>query len=150
LVAQGRAGHGSQLNDDNAVTRLASAVARIGAHPWPLEITETVRAFLAGVEEITGVRLDPDDPDALVAMLGTTARFVGATLRDTANPTALEAGYKHNVIPGMATALVDARFLPGGQERLLTTIRELAGEGVDVEVAERGWHGPTSRGSSTP
>ena len=86
LVAHGRAGHGSQVNDDNAVTRLAAAVVRIGAHPWPLEITETVRAFLAGVEEITGVRLDPDDPDALVATLGTTARFVGATLRDTANP----------------------------------------------------------------
>ena len=39
LVAGGRAGHGSQVNDDNAVTRLCQAVARIGAHPWPLEIT---------------------------------------------------------------------------------------------------------------
>ncbi|HEY6798510.1 MAG TPA: M20/M25/M40 family metallo-hydrolase [Kineosporiaceae bacterium] len=138
LVAHGRAGHGSQINDDNAVTRLAAAVARIGAHPWPLEITPTVRAFLEGVEEITGVRLDPDDPDALVAMLGTTARFVGATLRHTANPTVLGAGYKHNVIPGTATALVDARFLPGREEEMMQTIRDLAGPGVDVEVDTRG------------
>jgi acetylornithine deacetylase/succinyl-diaminopimelate desuccinylase-like protein len=138
LVAHGRAGHGSQINDDNAVTRLAAAVARIGAHPWPLEITPTVRAFLDGVEEITGVPLDPDDPDALVATLGTTARFVGATLRHTANPTLLEAGYKHNVIPGTATALVDTRFLPGREEELMETIRTLAGEGVDVTVDTHG------------
>ena len=138
LVAHGRAGHGSQINEDNAVTRLAAAVARIGSHPWPLEITPTVRAFLAGVEEITGVPLDPDDPDALVATLGSTARFVGATLRHTTNPTALEAGYKHNVIPGTATALVDARFLPGREEELMAAVRELAGDGVDVELATHG------------
>lgn len=138
LVAHGRAGHGSQLNDDNAVTRLSAAVARIGAHPWPLRVTPTVRAFLDGVEEITGVPLPDDDPDALVATLGSTARFVGATLRNSSNPTALEAGYKHNVIPGHASALVDCRFLPGQEEHLLATIRELAGPGVDVEVDELG------------
>jgi acetylornithine deacetylase/succinyl-diaminopimelate desuccinylase-like protein len=138
LVAHGRAGHGSQVHDDNAVTRLCAAVARIGTHPWPLQITPTVRAFLDGVEEITGVPLDPDDPDALVATLGTTARFVGATLRTTANPTALEAGYKHNVVPGTATALLDCRFLPGGEEQLMSTVTELAGAGVDVETVHRG------------
>jgi acetylornithine deacetylase/succinyl-diaminopimelate desuccinylase-like protein len=138
LVAQGRAGHGSQVNDDNAVTRLCEAVARIGTHPWPLQITPTVRAFLDGVEEITGVPLDPSDPDALVAALGTTARFVGATLRTTTNPTALDAGYKHNVIPGSATALIDCRFLPGGEDDLLATARSLAGPGVDIETVHRG------------
>ncbi|HET9653850.1 MAG TPA: M20/M25/M40 family metallo-hydrolase [Kineosporiaceae bacterium] len=134
LVAHGRAGHGSVINEDNAVTRLAAAVMRIGGHSWPLEITPTVRAFLAGVEEITGVALSADDPDALVATLGSTARFVGATLRNSANPTVLQAGYKHNVIPGSATALVDCRFLPGQQEELMATVRELAGDGVEVLV----------------
>ena len=138
LVAHGRAGHGSQVNEDNAVTRLCEAVARIGAHPWPLQVTPTVRAFLDGVEEITGVPLDADDPDALVATLGTTARFVGATLRTTTNPTALDAGYKHNVIPGSASALIDCRFLPGGEEQLMTTIAELAGAQVDVETVHAG------------
>jgi len=137
LVAHGRAGHGSQINDDNAVTRLAAAVARIGFHRWPIEVTPTVRAFLAGVEEITGTALPADDPDALVAALGTTARWVGATLQSTANPTVLEAGYKQNVIPGTASALLDCRFLPGRRlEDLLATIRELAGEGVDVETVK--------------
>jgi acetylornithine deacetylase/succinyl-diaminopimelate desuccinylase-like protein len=138
LVAHGRAGHGSQVNDDNAVTRLCEAVARIGTHPWPLQITPTVRSFLDGVEEITGVRLDPDDPDQLVATLGTTARFVGATLRTTTNPTVLDAGYKHNVIPGEASALLDCRFLPGGEDDLVETVGRLAGEGVEVQTVHRG------------
>ncbi|MFB9376520.1 M20/M25/M40 family metallo-hydrolase [Kineococcus gynurae] len=133
LVAHGRAGHGSQVGTDNAVTRLCAAVARIGAHEWPLEYTPTVRQFLDGVSEITGVPFDERDPSALLARLGTTARWVGATLQNTSNPTQLQAGYKHNVIPGSASALVDCRFLPGRQEELLATIRELAGERVDVE-----------------
>ncbi|NAZ82003.1 M20/M25/M40 family metallo-hydrolase [Kineococcus sp. R8] len=133
LVAHGRAGHGSQVGTDNAVTRLCAAVARIGAYGWPLEYTATVRQFLQGVSEITGVTFDETDPSLLLAKLGTTARWVGATLQNTSNPTALDAGYKHNVIPGTATALIDTRFLPGRQEELLSTIRELAGERVDVE-----------------
>ncbi|ROP45482.1 M20/M25/M40 family metallo-hydrolase [Pseudokineococcus lusitanus] len=137
LVAHGRAGHGSQVNDDNAVTRLAGAVARIGAHRWPLEIRPTVRAFLEGVEDITGEPLDPEDFDALTRVLGTTANWVGATLRNTSNPTQLEAGYKHNVIPGTATALVDCRTLPGQGEHVLDVVRELAGPGVDVEVVHQ-------------
>ena len=137
LLAHGRAGHGSQVNDDNAVTRLCQAVARVGAHDWPIEVTPTVRAFLDGVSEVIGAELDPDDPQQLIDVLGTTARWVGATLRDTANPTLLDAGYKQNVIPGTATALLDCRFLPGHEESLMATVRELVGEGVDVETVHR-------------
>jgi acetylornithine deacetylase/succinyl-diaminopimelate desuccinylase-like protein len=137
LVARGRAGHGSQLNDDNAVTLLAGAVSRIGAHEWPREVTPTVRTFLEGMSELSGTRLDAEDQDGLARVLGTTARWIGATVRNTANPTALEAGYKHNVIPGTATALIDCRFLPGREEELLATVRDLAGPGVVVEVLVR-------------
>ena len=137
LLARGRAGHGSQVHDDNAVVRLAAAVSRIGTHAWPVEITPTVRAFLDGVTEITGVEFDPDDPDVLLSRLGSLARFVGATLRDTANPTMLRAGYKHNVVPGVAEAVVDCRFLPGHEERLVSTVRDLAGPEVDVSVHHR-------------
>ncbi|MDX6200648.1 MAG: hypothetical protein QOJ83_148, partial [Frankiales bacterium] len=37
LTARGRAGHGSFINDDNAVTALAEAVTRIGRHTFPLQ-----------------------------------------------------------------------------------------------------------------
>ena len=47
LTARGRAGHGSMINTDNAVTRLAGAVARIGAHQWPVRLTPTMEVLLA-------------------------------------------------------------------------------------------------------
>ena len=137
LVAHGRAGHGSQITTDNAVAKLGAAVARIGQHRWPVEITPTVREFLDGVTEITGVEFDPADPSGVLDRLGTVARFVGATFQDTSNPTMLKAGYKHNVVPQTAEAFVDCRFLPGHEETVLATIRDLAGPDVDVLTHHR-------------
>ena len=134
-VAGGRAGHGSQVNHDNAVTHLAEAVARLGRHPWPLQLTPTVRQLLEGVAQLTGLPFDPQDEagiDRLVAALGPAAKFVGATLRHTTNPTQLSAGYKANVIPGSAEATVDGRFLPGLEDEFLAQVRALAGEHVSV------------------
>ena len=137
LVAHGRAGHGSQINTDNAVTQLARAVARIGEHQWPVELTPTMRQFLDGVTELTGVEFDADNPEILLKELGTVARFVGATLQNTSNPTVLKGGYKHNVIPGSAEALIDVRTLPGQEEAVLATIKSLAGDSVDVSYAHK-------------
>ncbi len=131
LNAQGTAGHGSQINDDNPVTRLSSALANIGQYQWPVELTKTTRAFLDSVTELTGVEFDPQNPQRLLAELGSVARFVGATLQTTANPTMLEAGYKVNVVPGSAQAGLDVRYLPGQREIVLEKLAELAGEGVD-------------------
>ncbi|MGB9033458.1 MAG: M20/M25/M40 family metallo-hydrolase, partial [Paeniglutamicibacter sp.] len=109
LTANGRAGHGSQINEANAVTRLAAAITRIGEHDWPISYTDTTRAFLEGVSGMTGIEFTEDNPQVLLNELGNVARFVGATLQNTANPTVLSAGYKHNVIPGSAEALLDVR-----------------------------------------
>ncbi|GGB95961.1 peptidase M20 [Cellulomonas carbonis] len=140
LVAEGRAGHGSQVNDENAVTMLAGAVARIGAHAWPQQLTPTVRALLDGVADLTGIPFDPEDEEGvarLVAALGPAARFVGATTRNTANPTQLDAGYKANVIPGRAEAVLDTRFLPGHEDEARAELERLAGPGVRVEDLHR-------------
>lgn len=136
LVAEGRAGHGSGSTVDNAVTELAAAVARIGAHRWPMHLTPTVEALLRGVADLVGLPYDPADEAAveqLVDALGPARRFVGATLRTTANPTRLTAGYKTNVVPGRATAEVDMRFLPGDEAAARATIAELAGPRVRLE-----------------
>jgi acetylornithine deacetylase/succinyl-diaminopimelate desuccinylase-like protein len=140
LVADGRAGHGSQVNPDNAVTHLAAAVARIGQHPWPLSLSPTVRTLLQGVADLVGLRFDPEDEhtiDAILAALGSASRFVGATTRNTANPSGLTAGYKANVIPGHAEATVDGRFLPGQEEEFLATLARLAGPDVTLEHIHR-------------
>jgi len=136
LVADGRAGHGSQINPDNAVTHLAEAVARLGRHTWPLELTPTVRALLEGVADLTGLPFDAEDAemiDRLVAALGPASRFVGATLRSTTTPTQLGAGYKANVVPSRAEGAVDGRFLPGREEEFARVVAGLVGEHVRTE-----------------
>jgi acetylornithine deacetylase/succinyl-diaminopimelate desuccinylase-like protein len=130
LTATGTAGHGSMVNDDNAVTRLCEAVARLGRHEFPVHVTPTVRAFLAEVSDAFGLELDPDDMQSTVARLGPLARIIGATLRNTANPTMLDAGYKHNVVPGRASAMVDGRFLPGFEAEWEPELDEVLGDGV--------------------
>ncbi|GAA1511130.1 M20/M25/M40 family metallo-hydrolase [Dactylosporangium maewongense] len=137
LHAKGRPGHGSMINDDNAVTAVAEAVARVGRHRFPVIMTPTVRAFLEQVSEILGIELDLDDPERAVEKIGPIAMIIGATLRNTANPTRLAAGYKDNVIPGRASATIDCRTLPGQSELFEQQLRELVGPDIELEYIHR-------------
>ncbi|MET9868090.1 M20/M25/M40 family metallo-hydrolase, partial [Streptomyces sp. NPDC006386] len=137
LTARGRAGHGSKVNRDNAVTRLAGAIARIGAHEWPLRLTPTVRAALTELAAVYGIETDLTDVDALLDKLGPAAHLVEPTLRNSANPTMLDAGYKINVIPGEAVAYVDGRYLPGAEEEFRGTLDRLTGPDVEWEFHHR-------------
>jgi acetylornithine deacetylase/succinyl-diaminopimelate desuccinylase-like protein len=132
LTARARAGHGSMIHDDNAVTALAEATARLGRHQFPVVLTPPVEQFLQAVAEETGYTFDPDSPDleGTIAKLGPIAKIVGATLRDTANPTMLKAGYKANVIPATAEAVVDCRILPGRLEAFEREVDEIIGPDV--------------------
>ncbi|MEV8637579.1 M20/M25/M40 family metallo-hydrolase [Streptosporangium sp. NPDC051023] len=127
LVARGTAGHGSMLHTDNAVAKLAAAITRLEQHRFPLVLTDPVRELLTGVAELTGVPFDPDDPEAAVARLGNLSRMIGATLRDTANVTMFEAGYKANVVPSVARATVDGRMLPGREKAFEAELAEILG-----------------------
>lgn len=138
MIASGTAGHGSAVQHDNPVVTLGEAVARIGAHEWPIEYTKTTRALMEQLSELTGIPFDEQDPSALLEATGSTAKFIAATLQNTSNPTALDAGYKHNVVPGTAEALVDARTLPEQDEKVAATLRELAGEKVRFELQKGG------------
>jgi acetylornithine deacetylase/succinyl-diaminopimelate desuccinylase-like protein len=132
LKATGRAGHGSMMNDDNAVTRIANAVSRLGSHQFPLIMTATVRSFLDKMTELTGMEFPEDDLAGSIAKIGPVSRIVNATLRNTATPTMLKAGYKANVIPSTAEATVDCRVLPGSEEHFREQIAEIVGEGIEI------------------
>jgi acetylornithine deacetylase/succinyl-diaminopimelate desuccinylase-like protein len=137
LRAHGRAGHGSVPNPENALVRLAEAITRINDHKWPREYLASVRELLDGISGLTGTSWSDEDLDELLGHLGGAQAFVRGTLQDTANFTMADAGYKMNVIPQTASASLDCRFLPGHEDDLLATIRDLAGEHVDVEVVHR-------------
>jgi len=137
LTAQGRAGHGSMMNDENAITSLTEAVAKIGRYEWPQRYTKTVKILFSKIAQATGKKYDESDLRPLLSEIGPTARMIGATLQNTANPTMLEAGYKANVIPGSASAVIDGRFLPGYEDELNKTIKEIIGPDISVETISR-------------
>jgi len=133
LTARGRAGHGSMINDDNAVARLTAAVARLGAYEWPIRLTPTMEVLLGTVAELAGTEVTPENARSLVDEFGGATRMLAAVISNTVNPTMLGAGYKVNVIPSVATAHVDGRFLPGYEDEFFDTVSDLLGEGIDVE-----------------
>ncbi|WP_405506043.1 M20/M25/M40 family metallo-hydrolase [Streptomyces cyaneofuscatus] len=141
LTAEGRAGHGSKVNRENAVTAVAAAVARIGEHEWPIRLTPTVRAAITEIAALHGISVDLDDPGfdvpQLLAKLGPAASLVQNTIRNSSNPTMLGAGYKVNVIPGHATAFIDGRFVPGGEDEFHETLDRLTGPLVSWEFYHR-------------
>jgi acetylornithine deacetylase/succinyl-diaminopimelate desuccinylase-like protein len=137
LTATGNAGHGSMRHPDNAVTALATAVARIGAHRWPVRLTPSMQVLLSSIGELAGVEATPDNAEELVEEFGSAARMLGAVIKHTTNPTMLDAGYKVNVVPGEATAHVDGRFLPGYEDEFFDTLAELVGDRVTVDYVSR-------------
>lgn len=134
LIARGRAAHGSRVMSDNAVTKLAEAVAILGRQEWPVELLDTTDLLLAEIARIMKVDPEQTDPDTLVLSTGTAAGFIQASLRTTSNPTLLKAGYKHNVIPDTAEALIDIRTLPGQEQVVLDRVRELVGDDIEIVV----------------
>ena len=134
LTAKGTAGHGSMTNNDNAINKIATAITNLSAHKFPITIKDSVRGLLEETAIAHGMKFDENDPEKVVALLGTLAKLVSATLSDTANPTMLSAGYKVNVIPGEATAYVDGRFLPGNSDTFLKEIKTVVGKDISVEA----------------
>lgn len=134
LVARGTAAHGSRVIENNAVTKLAEAVAILGRQEWPIELIDTTRHLVAEIARIMDIDPVGADPDALVLSTGTAAGFIRASLRTTTNPTMLTAGYKHNVIPDLAEALIDIRTLPGDEDAVLAQVRDLVGDDIEVLV----------------
>jgi len=133
ITAEGVAGHGSMVNNANAVTRLTEAIAKIGNYTWPQRITKTSDLFFQKISELSGKPYDRSNLQPLIDEVGPMGKMIGATLCNTTNPTMLEAGYKANVIPQSASAVVDGRTLPGFEKELLDTVKSLVGEHVKVE-----------------
>lgn len=125
LTARGRAAHGSRPTADNAVVRLARAVAAVGEHRFPVESTATLERFLDVYTRAGG---DVDD-------LGFAASLIDAGSRNTASPTVLVAGGKANVIPASASATLDVRVVPGQAEAVREQLAAVVGDDIEVTWA---------------
>jgi acetylornithine deacetylase/succinyl-diaminopimelate desuccinylase-like protein len=156
LTATGSPGHASVPIPDNAVVRLARAVAAAAAHQEPVIITDTSRAFFAG---LAGFWSDPRVQAAMTDISSGDPKRVesGATvvaqnppfnamIRNGIAPTMLSAGVRPNVIPAEASATLNVRLLPGESlEALIERLRlSIGDDNVSVTVESRGDESPPS------
>ena len=128
LTARGAAAHGSRPTADNAVVRLARAVAAVGAHRIPVVRTATLERFLEVYGRASGEPLDGDD----LSRLGFSASVIDAGARNTVSPTVLTAGGKINVIPASASATLDVRVVPGQADALREELADVVGDGIEI------------------
>jgi acetylornithine deacetylase/succinyl-diaminopimelate desuccinylase-like protein len=137
LRATGVSGHGSRPGADNAVTRLIDTLGRIAHHEWPIALIPASRAFLEQTTSALGIEADlstDEGIEAAIASLGDDLRGdVFPSSRCSVNPTVVRAGYKVNVIPGVAEAEIDVRTIPGQEERMLQEIDGMLGDRVTRE-----------------
>jgi acetylornithine deacetylase/succinyl-diaminopimelate desuccinylase-like protein len=137
LISRGDAAHGSRLIPNNAITKLAEAIAKVGRREWPIRLTDTTTQLLGELARILDVDPQAVGPDELALATGTASGFIQASLRTTTNPTMLRAGYKHNVIPDTAEARIDIRALPGEEDAVLADVAELVGPDIEIVVMHR-------------
>jgi acetylornithine deacetylase/succinyl-diaminopimelate desuccinylase-like protein len=113
------------------VTKLVHALSRLADHRWPVHLTPAVEAFLTAAGPALGIEVDRSDMDETLRRLGPAAKIIENTVRNSTTPTVLNAGYKVNVIPGTAEALVDTRVLPGTESAMMAEIDRIVGPGIE-------------------
>lgn len=151
LTARGTSGHGSRPTADSAITKLLGAAYRINNHRWPLILSDTVRRYITEVNAALGNAVDLDSDvgvERAIEQMGEAGRVAAITVRCSATTTVLKAGYKTNVIPGVAEAEVDVRCLPGTFDDTLATMIELVGPEVESELIDPGH--PTNFSADSP
>lgn len=142
LRATGTSGHGSRPSGQDAVSRLVGALHRLSSHRWPLTMSTVVRAHYEQLAAALGHPLDSADEESMGGFVDWLGPEVAGpmrwTIRPSATPTVLRAGYKVNVVPGESIAEVDVRCPPGTVELVDQTLRELLGDQVEWEYTTRG------------
>ena len=145
LTARGPAGHGSVPLRNNAVVRLANAVAKVAAWKTPIRLNDTTRTYFERLASIS----TPEEAKRYLDVLSGDARLVDAAdehffereprhasmLRTSISPNIIQGGYRINVIPSEAKATLDVRVHPDDDHlKLIEEVRRVIGD-PDVEVA---------------
>lgn len=149
LTARGVSGHASVPLRANAVVRLATAVAKIGAWKPEVRLNDTTRAYFTRLASIAA----PEEAARYRALLSgdkaaietadewflTNEPRTASTLRTSVSPTMLNGGYRVNVIPSEAKATLDVRALPDEDpEKFLEIVRGVVADpNVTVAYASR-------------
>ena len=160
LTAHGPGGHASVPLEDNAVARLARAIAAIHSNPLPVQLLPTTREFFRELsrvwplhEERAAMADVASDDETRVDRGARALReipMLDALLRTTVSPTMLHGGVAPNVIPTEVSATLNIRTLPGDSiDGVIGTLARIVGDRlVDFTIVERGEDSPACELSS--
>ncbi len=120
LVATGTAGHGSRPRTDNAIIAIADAVRKAGTWQTPARLNETTRAYFDRMASVyegdEAFRYENVDNPEYAAEINDWFRqndpLHYSMLRTSVVPTIIDGGFRRNVIPSHAEAMLDIRMLP--------------------------------------
>ncbi len=120
LVARGTAGHGSRPSVDNAVSAIARAVAKADAWQTEMRMNETTRTYFERLATISDPEdafryrniENPDETEEIQQYFLENLPYYYSSLRTSVVPTIIDAGFRRNVIPSEARAVLDIRMLP--------------------------------------
>lgn len=120
LETRNPGGHSSAPVPANAIYQLAAALGKIGAHDFPVEMTDTTRRFFAEAGAARGdetgmamVALAKDPADKAAEAIVNRDPFLHSNLRTTCVATMLDGGHAPNALPQRAGANVNCRIFPG-------------------------------------
>jgi acetylornithine deacetylase/succinyl-diaminopimelate desuccinylase-like protein len=141
LKVTNRGGHSSLPTPDNAIYQLANGLARLQHYEFPFELGEVARAYFTRTADIVGGAVGADmkaivktPPDAAAMARLAGVPYYNARMRTTCVATMLQAGHARNALPGMATANVNCRILPGHttEEVQATLVKVLDDPGIGI------------------
>ena len=154
LTAKGTSGHGSRPRKDNPIVHLAAAIAKIGQWQPPMRMNETTRSFFSKLADLSSpeeaqMYRNLEHPELGLKMqdkLWVVNAGYNSMLRTSLSPNVIKGGFRLNVIPGDATASIDARWLPDEDyDSFLSTLRHLIDDpAIEVALAEPGGRRPTA------
>lgn len=142
LRAVGKPGHGSVPHPDTAIGRIAEAVTLLAGTPLPYRPMPMLAPFFRAMAQALDLppgrhHLNEANVQYIARTLPALGQYLHAITHDTAVPTGLRAGHKINVIPSVAEAWVDGRYLPGQTlDGFLAEIREVIGSGYEIECVD--------------
>ena len=147
-------GHSSLPRPDNAIDEMATALLKVQAHEFPVQLNDATRGYFTGMAKIVGgedgaamtaIVADPNDK-AADARLSKNTRW-HALLRTTCVATMIDGGHALNALPQSVKANVNCRMMPGTKaESVLATLTSVADD-AKVKVS---LHGDVSPGTSAP
>lgn len=120
LIATGTSGHGSRPRRDNAIVHLSTAVSKVAKWEPPMRLNDVTRTFFERLATISPREeaarynglVDPQKTAAIQNYFAEHDLGKYSILRTSISPTMLSGGFRQNVIPSQAEAMLDIRALP--------------------------------------